>query len=65
MIALGILATWLSLTAAGFAGLSALGHAGERESIEADLTSRESWSIPDPSAALIDARIPIPEALLQ
>ena len=31
MIALGILTTWLTLTAAGFAGLSALGRVGARE----------------------------------
>jgi hypothetical protein len=31
MIALGILTTWLTLTAAGFAGLSALRRAGARE----------------------------------
>jgi hypothetical protein len=31
MIALGILTAWLTLTAAGFAGLSALRRAGARE----------------------------------
>jgi hypothetical protein len=31
MIALGILTTWLTLTAAGFAGLSALRRASARE----------------------------------
>jgi hypothetical protein len=31
MIAMGILGTWLTLTAAGFAGLSFLSRAGERE----------------------------------
>ena len=38
MIALGILTTWLTLTAAGFAGLSALRRAGAREDAEAGLT---------------------------
>ncbi len=66
MIAIPILTAWLTLTAAGFAGLSALGRAGEREHVEAGLPSaRESWSVPDPSAALAGARIPIPRALLQ
>jgi hypothetical protein len=35
MIALGILTTWLTLTAAGFAGLSALRRAGAREDADA------------------------------
>lgn len=38
MIALGILTTWLTLTAAGFFGLSALRRAGVREDAEATLT---------------------------
>ena len=62
MIAIGILTTWLTLTAAGFAGLSALSRAGARESVEADLMFSESWRFSDPSAALADARIPIPNA---
>jgi hypothetical protein len=37
MIALGILTTWLILTAAGFAGLSALRRADAREDAEAVL----------------------------
>lgn len=65
MIALGILITWLTLTAAGFAGLSALGRAGARESVEADLALPEGWSISDRSSALADTRIPIPKALLR
>jgi hypothetical protein len=35
MIALGLLTTWLTLTAAGFAGLSALRRAGAREDADA------------------------------
>jgi len=67
MIAIPIFTTWLTLTAAGFAGLSALGRAGARESesAEAELTPGESWRFSDPSAALADARIPIPKALLR
>jgi len=66
MIAIPIFTTWLTLTAAGFAGLSALARAGARESAEAEeLTLGESWRFSDPSAALADARIPIPKALLQ
>ncbi len=60
MIALGILTTWLTLTAAGFAGLSALRRAGAREGVEADLTLSEH----EPPA-LVGARIPIPKALPQ
>jgi hypothetical protein len=60
MIAAGILITWLTLTAAGFAGLSALRRAGAREDAEAELTLGERQA-----SALTDARIPIPKALLQ
>lgn len=35
MIALGILTTWLTLTAAGFVGLSALRNLGAREDADA------------------------------
>jgi hypothetical protein len=59
MIALGILTTWLLLTAAGFMGLSALGRAGAREDVEASLTTSE-LHVP----VLADAMIPIPRALL-
>ena len=65
MIAIPIFMTWLTLTAAGFAGLSALSRAGARESAEAELTPSESWRFSDSSAALADARIPIPKALLR
>jgi hypothetical protein len=60
MIALVILTAWLTLTAAGFAGLSALRRAGAREDSEAGLT-RPSLSTP----ALAEVRISIPKALLQ
>jgi hypothetical protein len=58
MIAIGILITWLTLTAASFAGLSALGRAGARGDVEADLTRPELEL-----SVLADARIPIPKAL--
>ncbi len=58
MIALGILTTWLTLTAAGFAGLSALRRAGAREGPD---------TVPTPlgrqASAFADARVSIPEAL--
>jgi hypothetical protein len=60
MIALVILTAWLTLTAAGFAGLSALRRAGAREDSEVSLT-RPGLSMP----ALADVRISIPKALLQ
>lgn len=61
MIPLGILTAWLTLTAAGFAGLSALRHADEREDADARLT--EAWHA---APALADARSSIiPKALLQ
>jgi hypothetical protein len=41
MIALGITSTWLALTAAGFAALSALGRIELGDEITADRTSRE------------------------
>jgi hypothetical protein len=60
MIAIGIiLTTWLALTAAGFAGLSALGRAGARERAEASRMPSKPQS-----SALPEARIPIPKALL-
>jgi hypothetical protein len=58
MITIGILTTWLTLTAAGFAGLSALGRIGAREGIDADATLMEHEPL-----VLADARIPIPTAL--
>jgi hypothetical protein len=60
MIAIGIVTTWLALTAAGFAGLSLLDRAGAREERELCLTPAELQS-----SALADARIPIPKALLR
>ena len=44
MIAIGIVTTWLTLTAAGFAGLSALSRAGAREERQASLTPAELQS---------------------
>jgi hypothetical protein len=61
MIALGILTTWLTLTAAGFAGLSALRRAGAREDAETSLLAPSGYRAP----TFADARIPIPKALLQ
>jgi hypothetical protein len=59
MIVTGIiLTTWLTLTAAGFTGLSALDRARAREAAEADLTPSELQA---PASAR--ARIPIPKAL--
>jgi hypothetical protein len=60
MIALGILTTWLTLTGAGFAGLSALRRAGAREDAEASLTPSEHQA---PAFAYV--RTSIPKALLQ
>lgn len=60
MIALGILTTWLILTAGGFAGLSALRRAGIREDAEAGAAP-----IGRSTPALADVRIAIPKALLQ
>lgn len=60
MIALGILTAWLTLTAAGFAGLSALRRAGARE--DADAGSIGSGHL---VPALADVRMPIPKVLSQ
>jgi hypothetical protein len=60
MIALGILTTWLILTAGGFAGLSALRRVGIRENAEVGSTP-----IGLSTSALADARITIPQALLR
>ena len=58
MIAIGILTTWLTLTAAGFAGLSALGRIGAREDVQARRTPHRRASTragrradPDPEGA--------------
>jgi hypothetical protein len=58
MIAIGILSSWLTLTAASFLGLSSLSRAGEREERKASLTLSELQP-----AALARARGPIPKAL--
>jgi hypothetical protein len=60
MIAIGILGTWLVLTAAGFLALSALARAGEREERKFDLALSELQP-----AALARDREQIPEALLR
>jgi hypothetical protein len=59
MIALGIASTWLTLTAGGFVGLSALGRAGAREDVHADLGSLEDrvggdWSLVRPDTGRTD-----------
>jgi hypothetical protein len=55
MIALGIALTWLALTVAGFAALSALGGIELGEDLEVDRTSREPREL-----ALTDAWPPMP-----
>lgn len=60
MIAIGILTTWLTLTAAGFAGLSALRRAGAREDADAGLTPAARRT-----PARTDTRVSIPKALLR
>jgi hypothetical protein len=60
MIAIGIVTTWLILTAAGFAGLSALGRAGAREELQASLMPAELRF-----STLTDTPIPISKALLR
>jgi hypothetical protein len=61
MIALGILTTWLTLTAAGFAGLSALRRASAREDAYDAALAPAGRQIP----AFIDARASIPRTLWQ
>jgi hypothetical protein len=56
MIALGILTAWLTLTAAGFAGLSALRSAGARE--DADAGSAMGAGRPVPTPAVMHVAIP-------
>jgi hypothetical protein len=58
MIALGILTTWLTLTAAGFAGLSVLRRAVAREDADVGLTpaGHQTW-------AFNDTYVSIPKAL--
>ncbi len=60
MIAIGILTTWLTLTAAGFVGLSALRRAGAREDADASHTHAGRFA-----PAFTDARVSIPETLLR
>jgi hypothetical protein len=60
MIAIPILTTWLTLTAAGFAGLSALRRGGAREDAEAEETPFALQA-----SAFADARISISKALAQ
>jgi hypothetical protein len=62
MIALGILTTWLILTAAGLAGLSALRRVGTREeaSLEAELAYAGRYA-----PAFTHTRVPFPKALLR
>lgn len=64
MIALGILSTWLTLTAAGLAGLSALRRAGAREDVEASLQA-DLTHAGRHAPAFTDARTPMPKALLR
>jgi hypothetical protein len=59
MIAIGILSTWLLLSAAGFMGLSALTRAGVREELEA------TRALAGLKPAFAATRIPIPKALAQ
>ncbi|HEY2535562.1 MAG TPA: hypothetical protein VGI24_01095 [Solirubrobacteraceae bacterium] len=58
MIALGILTTWLILTAGGFAALSALRRLGAREDVEASITP-PGFSTP----VFADARLLTPQVL--
>lgn len=63
MIALGILTTWLILTAAGFAALSALRRAGVREN--AALCAIAPSELSGSALASGAARVALPTALLQ
>jgi hypothetical protein len=63
MIALGLLTTWLTLTAAGFAGLSALRRAGARED-EYD-ESPVPAGRQTPTRTFSGARVSIPSTLLR
>jgi hypothetical protein len=60
MIVLGILTTWLTLTAAGFAGLSALRRIGAREDADTSLIGT-AYSV----RALADVHMSIPKVILQ
>jgi hypothetical protein len=61
MIALGILTTWLTLTAAGFAGLSALRRADAREEADGANLAPSALAVP----AFAEAGASIPKALLR
>jgi hypothetical protein len=60
MIAIGILTTWLTLTAAGFVGLSALRRAGTREDADASQIHAGRFT-----PTFTNARVSIPETLLR
>jgi hypothetical protein len=62
MIALGILTTWLTLTAAGFAGLSALRRASAREDASYDASLVPAGR---QTPAFTDAHVSIPRTLLR
>lgn len=61
MIALAILTAWLTLTAAGFAGLSVLRRIGVSEGGDVGVAGAAGPSAP----GLTDVRVSIPKALLQ
>jgi hypothetical protein len=68
MIALSIAGTWLVLSVLGFAGLSALGRAEQRESLEVDRPTAQDappagWSNPNQAYVLADSRSLIAKAL--
>jgi hypothetical protein len=64
MIALSIAMTWLTLMAAGFLALSALGRIEARSDIEAYTTSLEREPISDRSLAPVHTQPTVPRALL-
>ncbi len=69
MIALGIATTWITLTAAGFAGLSAFDRSESRKYVESELATPERSPISDRSSydqslVLADTRSLIARALL-
>jgi hypothetical protein len=61
MIALGILTTWLTLTAAGFAGLSALRRASARE----DTCDASLMPARRRTTTFTDAHVSTPRTLLR
>jgi hypothetical protein len=64
MIALSIAMTWLTLTAAGFLALSALGRIEARSDIEAYMASLEREPISDRSLVPAHTRPTVSRALL-